>query len=252
MAAHTEWSSTSSQWSNYSEQEPPEKRRSDECENSHVSCEGLEGRGSSIGSSRRSGVEDTPPSAHASGSDFLTDHPRGGAEHRAAGSHTPHRRSRAEELSNTSLLRSACRRAGCLLSPVRGLVRARDRTPQSGGWRRVLVLMVGLALLQHGGAQQMCPAPSQLVCGRCPNQCRQCVAQDHNIKCPGASWGNTNSTFMNISCGVPPGVAPERFPSIPVLEPTYTAPLACSGTVQKGLWPFDADNMTFTLETMFR
>jgi len=57
---------------------------------------------------------------------------------------------------------------------------------------------------------------------------------------------------MNISCGTPPNIALEQFPSIPLTTPVYRAPLDCSGTLQKGLWPFDADNMSFTVEGMFR
>lgn len=117
----------------------------------------------------------------------------------------------------------------------------------------VLAIAVALSLAPPPGrAQQMCPKPSQRVCGRCPNECLQCTPEDHNIKCPGASWGNTNSTFMNISCAPPPGLPPEAFPKIPILKPELSSPIVCSGTVQKGLWPFDADNMTFTVETMFR
>ena len=117
----------------------------------------------------------------------------------------------------------------------------------------LVVAMLALSMMPLGAAQQMCPPPSQKVCGRCPNQCLSCISQDHNIKCPGASWGNTNSTFMNVSCGTPRELSPpEQFPQIPILEPVLRAPLDCKGTVQKGLWPFDADNMTFTFETMFR
>ena len=117
----------------------------------------------------------------------------------------------------------------------------------------VAVSLLALVLLPQASAQQMCPPPSQLVCNRCPNQCKSCVPKDHNIKCPGASWGNTNSTFMNISCGMPLELSqPEQFPQIPIVAPVFRAPLDCAGTVQKGLWPFDADNMTFTVETMFR
>jgi len=117
----------------------------------------------------------------------------------------------------------------------------------------VLAMAVALSLAPSPGrAQQMCPKPSQRVCGRCPNQCLKCTAEDHNIKCPGATWGNTNSTFMNISCAPPRGLPPEAFPKIPILNPELSSPIVCSGTVQKGLWPFDADNMTFTVETMFR
>ena len=100
-------------------------------------------------------------------------------------------------------------------------------------------------------AQQFCAGSTKVVCGRCPNECPTCVPVDHNMKCPGASWGNTNSTFMNLSCAVP-GLPPENFPNIPILSPVYSAPLECSGTVRYGLWPYDAENSTFSFETTFR
>ena len=154
-------------------------------------------------------------------------------------------------------LRSArCRRPACVEPSAPGQQRpggSRVVSRLGRGGVGVVVSLLALLLLPQASAQQMCPPPSQLVCNRCPNQCRSCVAEDHNIKCPGASWGNINSTFMNISCGTPPELSPpEQFPLIPILAPAYRAPLDCAGTVQKGLWPFDADNMTFTVETMFR
>ena len=117
---------------------------------------------------------------------------------------------------------------------------------------KVLALLLAASMVGLASAQQMCPSSSQ-ICGRCPNECPSCPPVQDNLKCPGASWGNTNSTYMNISCSVLPGMPPENYPNLPIITPTIIrAPLVCRGTIKKGLWPFDADNATFVVETMFR
>ena len=72
---------------------------------------------------------------------------------------------------------------GCLVhgSPP---CKQRPTTAQARG-SGILVVWLALAIMPQARAQQMCPKPSQQVCGRCPNQCVSCKAEDHNIKCPG-------------------------------------------------------------------
>ncbi len=73
-----------------------------------------------------------------------------------------------------------------------------------------------------------------------------------NVKCRSASWGNTNSTYMGLDCDAPPGVK-ENFPFASIFTPdTIQSPLKCNGSIKMGQWPFDADNMTFTVDTTFR
>ncbi len=55
---------------------------------------------------------------------------------------------------------------------------------------------------------------------------------------------------MKLDC-VSPGIR-ENYPEIPIVAPTFSAPLICNGTILRGLWPYDADNMTFSIDTMFR
>ena len=155
--------------------------------------------------------------------------------------------------SDIRLWARASRRCASCLWSARGPGQRHRRPPRrSEGMLSVLMALLVLTMMRSGAGQQYCAGSTQKVCGRCPNQCLSCIPQDHNIKCPGASWGNTNSTFMNISCSVPPGVAAEQYPTIPIISPAYNAPLTCSGQIKLGLWPFDADNSTFTLDTMFR
>ncbi len=118
---------------------------------------------------------------------------------------------------------------------------------------KVLALLLAASMVGLASAQQLCPSSSHMVCGRCPNECPSCPRVQDNLKCPGASWGNTNSTYMNISCSVLPGMPLENYPNFPIITPSINrAPLVCRGTIKKGLWPFDADNATFVVETMFR
>ena len=117
----------------------------------------------------------------------------------------------------------------------------------------VAAALGGLGLVGQAGAQSLCKGSLTQVCHSCPNSCAgRCSTKTDNVKCPGASWGNTNSTYMNISCATPSPLGREQYPTIPVQEALLSAPLACSGVVLKGLWPFDADEMTFPIETMFR
>lgn len=112
-------------------------------------------------------------------------------------------------------------------------------------------------------SQKFCRLQQQSICDRCPNKCPasgvpegqpKCEYVPHNVKCERDSWGNTNSTYMGLDCKVPSGVPPENYPNIQIQDPVYTAPLVCEGTVLRGLWSFrdDRDNMTFSLETMYR
>jgi len=103
--------------------------------------------------------------------------------------------------------------------------------------------------------EQMCPAPdASLVCSRCPDAClnSNCEKLSYGSKCAGSSWLNINSTFMSLDCAPPPGLPAEKYPAPLITRPQVAAPLECAGQIKKGLWPFDADNMTFSLETMFQ
>ncbi len=163
------------------------------------------------------------------------------------------------------LQRSAASTPGTCNASGNGHDRSRTFTWQQGHTNRgrckleagvrgkVLALLLAASMVGLANAQQMCPSSSHMICGRCPNECPSCPPVQDNLKCPGASWGNTNSTYMNISCSVLPGMPPENYPNLPIITPTIIrAPLVCHGTIKKGLWPFDADNATFVVETMFR
>ncbi len=115
-------------------------------------------------------------------------------------------------------------------------------------------LLVLMRLLEQAHGQQLCPGSKTQHCSACPNRCRDsCYAEDvDHIKCRGSSWGNTNSTYMGVECNAPPGVQ-ENYPFPAILTPDrIQSPLNCNGTIKLGQWPFDADNMTFTVDTTFR
>jgi hypothetical protein len=119
--------------------------------------------------------------------------------------------------------------------------------------RATSIIFIISALIQLAGAQLLCPNSLTEMCNSCPRTCQtSCSTRTHNVKCPGASWGNTNLTNMNVTCSVPAGMDKESYPVIPQQWATMSAPLLCSGIVLKGLWPFDADHMTFPVESMFR
>mmetsp|Transcript_40306 Transcript_40306/g.126871 ORF Transcript_40306/g.126871 Transcript_40306/m.126871 type:complete len:910 (-) Transcript_40306:107-2836(-) len=112
-----------------------------------------------------------------------------------------------------------------------------------------------LVFLAACDGEQMCPAPdTTLVCSRCPNACPgpECAQLSYGSKCAGGSWLNINSTFMSLNCAPPPGLPAEKYPAPLITSPQVKVPLSCEGQIKKGLWPFDADNMTFSLETMFQ
>ncbi|KAJ1480052.1 hypothetical protein T484DRAFT_2829866 [Baffinella frigidus] len=133
-----------------------------------------------------------------------------------------------------------------------GLAMRRQAVTLSG-MLGVALALGGIGLVGQAGAQSLCPGSLTQVCQSCPNTCAgTCSTTTNNVKCKGASWGNTNFTYMNISCATPPPLPREKYPTIPVQEALLSAPLACSGVVLKGLWPFDSDEMTFPIETMFR
>lgn len=110
--------------------------------------------------------------------------------------------------------------------------------------------------IQGGDGQLLCPGSRTQHCNSCPDQCSGpdvCLRNQRDyIKCRGSSWGNTNSTFMDVACGAPPGSPPDSFPLPAIITPSISAPLLCNGTIQRGQWPFDADNMTFFLDNTFR
>ena len=117
----------------------------------------------------------------------------------------------------------------------------------------------GFFFLSFVRGQYLCPnLPYVKVCDQCPNQCNgpaggiNCVrSEPHVYKCANSSWGNTDSTYMNLSCAPLGGVA-ERYPKLTETSPAYGADLNCNGAVMRGLWPYDEANMTFSIETMFR
>eukprot|EP00282_Hemiselmis_andersenii_P039092 CAMPEP_0169434588 /NCGR_PEP_ID=MMETSP1042-20121227/4611_1 /TAXON_ID=464988 /ORGANISM="Hemiselmis andersenii, Strain CCMP1180" /LENGTH=364 /DNA_ID=CAMNT_0009545177 /DNA_START=94 /DNA_END=1185 /DNA_ORIENTATION=- len=121
------------------------------------------------------------------------------------------------------------------------------------GWLVIWLLAAACRLPQSGG-QQLCPGTKTVHCNSCPNQCSGigCLIEASNlVKCEGSSWGNTNSTYMSLACATPAGVT-DNFPFPAITEPALRSPLECTGKVQRGLWPFDADNMTFPVDTFFR
>lgn len=141
-----------------------------------------------------------------------------------------------------------------------------------GGEATTTALSVLLCLAAHlplSGCQQLCPGTKTQHCNACPDQCPsadQCISQTANVnRCRGSSWANTNSTYMEVSCNPPPGIVDIfPFPSISTATTSPTAlslykkddlvaaPLDCNGTVLRGKWPFDADNMSFAIDTFFR
>lgn len=105
------------------------------------------------------------------------------------------------------------------------------------------------------GSEQLCEGSRTQHCNSCPNQCLspdKCIVQSADLnRCRGSSWGNTNSTFMGVECRPPQGIV-DVFPSPPIISPVMSAPLVCNGTIRRGSWPFDADNMSFAIDTFFR
>jgi hypothetical protein len=119
----------------------------------------------------------------------------------------------------------------------------------------LLALLLVSSMLDGVGSEQLCEGSRTQHCNSCPNQCLspdKCIAQSENLnRCRGSSWGNTNSTFMGVECRPPPGIE-DVFPRPSIITPVLSAPLACNGTILRGSWPFDADNMSFAIDTFFR
>jgi hypothetical protein len=114
--------------------------------------------------------------------------------------------------------------------------------------------MMLLAFLELGNGQQLCPGSKTKHCTSCPDRCQSaCTVEDvDHVKCIGSSWGNTNSTYMGLDCKPPPGII-DKYPYAAIMKgEEISSPLNCNGTIKMGQWPFDADNMTFTVDTTFR
>ncbi len=126
--------------------------------------------------------------------------------------------------------------------------------------KRHLILAVIYLIALQIHCQYPCPGLTFLkVCDQCPDKCNgpnlgdQCDRNgpDANyLKCKQASWGNIQTSYMGLQCSLTG--TNERYPIIPIQSPEWSAPLHCNGTILRGLWPYDEENMTFSIDTMFR
>ena len=124
----------------------------------------------------------------------------------------------------------------------------------------LLVLLLVLLTSDSVSGQYVCPNASVVrVCDRCPDECSGPILgvncdrgsiDPYYFKCVGSSWGNTLNSFMDINCA---SIGyKEKYPLIASSVQPYSSRLRCNGTIIMGLWPYDAPNMTFSVDTMFR